>query len=406
VGERAGQWDALRSGCGTSRTLAIALGAILLAAPFGSWRFAGAQTPPPAAQDDRGPALPGPDGAGLAPDSEPSWQPPVPDAKEHDWIRLKSGEWLKGDVDRLRSDELTFDSDELDELDFDWDDVMELRSPRIYTYVFERRVVAVGTALIRDGVVAVRSGEEVRRFERDELVSIVTGAERERDYWDGKVSLGATVRSGNTNQQDFTGVGFIRRAGPFGRFRIDYNGAISVLDDVQNTNNHRLSGKLDIFLSKRFYVTPVSLDAFKDRFQNIEIRVTPSAGLGYSIIDRKKLGWEVELGGGAQYTRFTSTPASGDREILSGALVAGSRLEWDLTKRLELDADYSLTLGVPEVERSFQHFLGTFSFELTNLLDFDVTFNWDWQADPVPGADGEVPKKSDFRLSLGLGIEF
>jgi putative salt-induced outer membrane protein YdiY len=406
VGERVGQWVAECSARGPSRALAVALAAILLAAPFGSWRSAGAQTPAPAAQDDRGPLSPGPDGAAVAPDSAPSWQPPVPDAKEYDWIRLDTGEWLKGDVDSLRSDTLKFDSDKLDDLEFDWDDVVELRSPRVYTYVFERRVVAVGTALIRDGVVAVRSGEEVRRFERTELVSIVTGADRERDYWDGKVSLGATVRSGNTNQQDFSGVAFIRRAGPFARFRVDYNGAISLLDDVQNTNNHRLTGKLDVFLSKRFYVTPVSVEAFKDRFQNIEIRVTPSAGLGYSLFQRKKFEWELELGGGAQYTRFTSTPASGEREIVGGALVAGSRLEWELTDRLEIDADYSLQLGVPDVNQTFQHFLGTFSFELTTLLDFDVTFNWDWQADPVPGANGEVPEKSDFRLSIGLGIEF
>jgi putative salt-induced outer membrane protein YdiY len=379
---------------------------LLVAASLAPPRSARAQSPRPGSGDE-GAAVPGaiddPEGGS---DPESVWQPPVPDATEYDWIRLDTGEWLKGDVDSLRSDTLKFDSDKLDELEFDWDDVIELRSPRIYTYVFEGRVVDVGTARIRDGVVAIRSGDAVRRYDRDDLVSIVAGAERERDYWDGKLSLGASVRSGNTNQQDFTGWGFIRRAGPFARLRVDYNGAVSLLDDVQNTNSHRLSGKLDVFLSRRFYLTPLAVEAFWDRFQNIEIRVTPSAGVGYSVFDRKKLDWDVELGGGAQYTRFTPTLETDERETVGGSLVAGTRLEWDLTDRLEIDADYSLTLGVPEVERSVQHFRGVFSIELTRLLDFDVAFTWDWQADPVAGANGEIPEKNDFRVSIGLGIEF
>ena len=405
MGERAGQGEAVCSGCGSSRPLVAALLALLVAAPFASWRSAGAQTPPLETGEGAGPTPEGPE-PDAASGGEPSWRPPVPDATEHDWIRLVSGEWLKGDIDRMRSDTLTFDSDELDLLDFDWDDVVELRSPRIYTYVFEGRVVAVGTALVRDGVVAVRSGEEVRRFDREDLVSIVTGAERERDYWDGKVSLGVTIRSGNTDQQDFGGVGFIRRAGPFARFRIDYNGAISVVQTEQTTNNHRLTGKFDVFLSKRFYVTPLYVDAFSDRFQNIELRLTPSARLGYSVVDRRKLDWDVELGAGVQYTRFVSISATGDRETTVGAAVVGSRLEWDLTDRFELDANYNLTLGVPEIERSSQNFQGIFSFELTSILDLDVTFNWDWVADPVQGADGEIPENSDFRLAVGLGIDF
>ena len=40
-----------------------------------------------------------------------------------DWLRLTSGEWLRGKIEYLDRQTLVFDSEELDELKLDWDDV-------------------------------------------------------------------------------------------------------------------------------------------------------------------------------------------------------------------------------------------------------------------------------------------
>src|SRR4029079_5102700 len=55
--------------------------------------------------------------------------PPAPDA--FDWIQLKSGEWLKGELIALYDGKLEFDSDELEKLTLDWDDVREGHKGRI-----------------------------------------------------------------------------------------------------------------------------------------------------------------------------------------------------------------------------------------------------------------------------------
>ena len=51
------------------------------------------------------------------------WRPPAPDPKSFDWLRLNSGEWLKGEIDRMRDETLYFDSEELDNLKVDWEDI-------------------------------------------------------------------------------------------------------------------------------------------------------------------------------------------------------------------------------------------------------------------------------------------
>ena len=55
--------------------------------------------------------------AGLADDAWDRFVPP-PDNR-FDWIQLKSGEWLKGDLKAMYNYSLEFESDELDRLELD-----------------------------------------------------------------------------------------------------------------------------------------------------------------------------------------------------------------------------------------------------------------------------------------------
>ena len=131
------------------------------------------------------------------------FEPIIPDSTDFDWIRLPSGEWLKGEIIVLRRGSLEFESDELGDLTFDWDDIGVLRSPRENSVLFEGKITATGTLLIRDGVVVV-GGEETKQYDRKLLLSIIPGEPTERNYWSGKFSLGIDNRAGNTNQVDFT----------------------------------------------------------------------------------------------------------------------------------------------------------------------------------------------------------
>ena len=128
------------------------------------------------------------------------WVPPVPDAKDFDWIQLTSGEWLKGEIMSLRRRTLEFDSVEMNRLTIDWGDVKMLRSPRINSIIYKNRETARGTLLIRDDLVIIGGPEGETRFPRSEIYSIVSDDDRELSHWDGKVTFGLASQSGNISQ--------------------------------------------------------------------------------------------------------------------------------------------------------------------------------------------------------------
>lgn len=349
------------------------------------------------------------DGSSVSGNAEgakaPAWSPPEPKPEKDDWIRLKSGEWLRGEIKSLRRDDLEFDSEELDDLELDWDDVVEVRTSRRYTVVFQDRTTTTGTLLIRDGMLTVY-GDTEQRYARDRILSIVPGEARELNYWTGKISVGLSLRSGNTDQSEFTALAFLRRRGPHSRFDLQYNGTIGTLDGTENVHNHRLAGKWDVFLTRHFFVTPLFMEYFRDRFQNIDVRLTPGAGLGYVLIDTKDFDWEVEGGGAYQYTRFDSVGVGEDRVEEEGAARFATSASIDITDDVEFRLDYALTFGVPETQDAYHHALALLSVEIFNDLDLDISFIWDRVETPRPDEDGNRPDRDDFRLTVGLGFEF
>ena len=336
----------------------------------------------------------------------PARTPPAYDPKKYDWIRLTSGEWLKGDVLSMRNDKFEFDSDEMDEQSFDWEDIAELRSSRKYTYTFTDRTFLVGTALILDKEVLLSVDGEERFLKRSDLMSIVPAGTRERDRWDGKLSIGLAFRRGNTDQTDFTYYAYVQRRDAFTRVRLDFNGAFGKVEEVETVNNHRSTAKFDLFLSPRFYVTPLAVIFYHDEFQNIDVQVTPAAGGGFHALKKKKAEMDLELAGGYQYTKYISVEAGADQENRSGAVIPRIRIETDPLKDVDFDVLYQAGITVPEPEDTTMHGEVILSIEITKVLDLDVSWIWDRVQNPQPEEDGTVPKKDDVKLTVGIGIDF
>lgn len=353
-------------------------------------------------------------------EGEERWAPLLPKKMKKDWVRLVSGEWLRGDLELLRDDTLEFESDELDDQKLDWDDVLELYSPHLNTWVFEgppdgssRRFVRagdqferIGTGVVKDGKVRLIVDGVEQVHPRSDLLAIIPGAPREFNYWSFLAGLSLGAQSGNTDQVDIGLNATIRREGPSTRTVVEYRGAIGTLDDEQNTNNHRASGKFDWFLSRRFYLTPIFLEAFHDRFQNIQLRLTPGSGVGYKVMDSKRIDWDFEAGLAGQYLRYDTVSAGRDRSNWNGVARFGTRIETEITSRIDFDVDYIFDLAFPDTGSSSHHSTSVLSVELTKIFDLDVTFVFDRTEDPEADSDGDVPEKNDLRLTVGFSIDY
>jgi putative salt-induced outer membrane protein YdiY len=342
-------------------------------------------------------------GSALAQESSRDFEPPQPD--KFDWIQIVSDEWLKGEIIAMYDDSLEFDSDELDELTFDFEDVKKIRSTGTMQVGLVDGGVAIGQ-LFLDGDEVRVVGDQEQKVERSQILSITSGAPREKNYWSGKVSAGANFRQGNTDQVETNGhMGFMRRTVK-NRMSLDYLANFSRTDDTTLSDNQRATVGWDRFVSDRFFLSPVLGEYFRDPFQNIAHRYTIGAGAGYQIIDTSKIDWQASVGLAYQNTRFDDVLEGDPTSASTPTLVASTLYDHELSGSVDLTLQYRFFVVNEESGQYTHHFVTGFEFDLIGSLDFDVTFVWDRIEKPRQNSDGTFPKKDDYRLNLALGFDF
>lgn len=329
----------------------------------------------------------------------------VPPADSFDWIQLKSGEWLKGRIKAMQERELEFESEELDDLDFHWKDIRQVRTHRTVDVLFVNGEELTGPVIITPTQITVM-GESPQVFDRTEVQSLTPSGIRELDLWTGNLAFGLALRAGNTRQIDFNGQAHFQRRTPATRFTLDYIGNISSVDGSESANNHRASSEFDLWVSRRVYLILPFAEYYKDPFQNLKHRVTTGVGVGYDLIVVPKVEWNIMTGPAYQQAWFESSQPGQPTAKGTGALVFGSRFDWDITRRIELILEYRGQYTSREVGETTHHSVNTLSLELTKRFDLDVSFIWDRIAQPKIGADGTRPKPDDFRLVVGVGWNF
>jgi hypothetical protein len=348
---------------------------------------------------------------GVAPiaaeQEQQDWQPDPPPAmpEQWDWMQTTSLEWFKGKLLDLYEEKLNFDSKELDELSFDWSDVKEIRTKGTMVVGLTGGRTAVGRVFLDGDTIRVL-GDEDQSFAKGDVLSITAGAPKEINYWDFKVSVGANYRTGNTEQTEASAEARVRRRTVKSRITIDYLGNYNSTNDEAVADNHRVSADWDLFLSKRFFVTPVFAEWYRDPFQNLAGKYTLAVAAGYDLIDTPKIDWEVSAGPGYIYTEFDDVEVGEPTDDSSGAFVIGTTYDHDITKRIDFLFEYRGTFTNETSGEYLHHLLTSLEFELTTILDFDITWVWDRIEQPRAGSDGTFPEQDDFRLSFMLGLDF
>jgi putative salt-induced outer membrane protein YdiY len=323
----------------------------------------------------------------------------------HDWMRLTSGEWLKGHLKRMRDDEIEFDSDKLDLVTFAWEKVDRLHCPQINTYVFDQKIDVVGRAVITKDTVLVETAEGIEEFPRIDLLSIVEGAPRERNWWSSKLGVGFSANAGNTNQGSLTAYFELVRADYRTRSRLRYDGTVGYANGEENVNRHLASAGVRLYMSKRWYFTPAAAQFLNDRFQNIRFRATPGAAAGIHLFDTKKVEWDVEAGLGYQYLEFMSTAAGVENPQSDGFISFGTWAEFEIVEDVELELEWRTNLVYTTIGNTNHTATARFSIEITDIFDFETSFLFLRTEDPVPRSDGTVPSGNDYQFIVSVALE-
>jgi len=334
------------------------------------------------------------------------WETSKPSATDFDWIQLVSGEWLKGEIKGLYKNSLEFDSDKLDLLTLDWKDIKYVETHIPGSAYIEGHGTVYGFFEINQSKIIVTDNDDLKEYERSQLVSFITGGEEESDYWTAKITLGLNLRSGNTDQVDYNAKANVKRQTSFSRIELDYIGNISITQDIETINNHRLAGTHDIFKTRNFFLRPIFGEYYRDPFSNIDSRVTIGTGAGYTIIDTKRVDWNIAGGPAYQSTHFVSVQDGEDIKETTPALVVSTDYDIELTSKLDFIFNYSTTWGNAASGGYTHHIVTTFENEITGSFDIDISFIWDRISKPTAADDGTIPDEDDYRLTLGISYEF
>jgi len=335
-----------------------------------------------------------------------AWTPPPPPPDEFDWIQLNSGEWLKGEFKVLYDDKVEFDSDELGLLNIDWADIKQVRGHAEHSIHFEGQEDVVGNFQVTGDQVLIVAGEESREFNRADIVSVVHGAPKERNYWSAKFTLGLNIKSGNSDRQDLNLALDLKRRTAESRFLANYLGFYSESNNIRTDDNHRLGSTYDIFKTRKFFWRPLLAEYYRDPFQNIASQITVGAGAGYQLIDTAKTEWRVAAGPAFKFTKFEDVQPGESDSQSTGAVWLGTDYNRELNSKMDLILGYNTVTGNQDSGGYTHHTFATLETELLSWLDFDTSFFWDHIQNPTPDSDGIVPKNNDYRFVIGLGLDY
>jgi putative salt-induced outer membrane protein YdiY len=345
--------------------------------------------------------------AQAQPGPAPEWSPSQLREIQHDWIQLKSGEWLKGRFRGMQGDRLSFYSEELDGQEFDWDKILHLHTLKPVELLLLDRTTVTGRVRVNSEHLVINEDAVVPQlFERDAVVAISPGGFSEWDRWSVDIAFGMSFRSGNVDQTDVNSAISLKRVTASTRLGLTYNGYRSVVSDADVADNHRGTLYFDWWLSDRLYWRIAQGELYRDPFQNIAARITAGTGLGYDIFKGKRFDWHVTAGPGAQWVRFSSVTAGQASDAVGPAGFAGTQTEWKVTRRIDFNVGYSVLIAGSDLGGIYQHFEARWEVDLTSLLDLDISFIWDRISDPIPDVNGVRPKPDDFRLVTSLSLEF
>ena len=335
-----------------------------------------------------------------------SWDGFAPPADEFDWIQLTSKEWLKGDIKVFFEDELEFDSDHFGVINIDFEDVRRLRSNTLQAIRIDDNDPILGQLEVTETQVIVTVDQRSSAFDRHRLVAVTDPADREIDKWSGDVILGVNIRSGNTDLVEFNTLAHTERRTLTSRVILDYIGNFNETEGVEVANNHRFNGSYDLLSTRKLFWRPLSVQYFRDVFQNIEHQATIETGLGFNAIDNARTELLFAGGIGANFLRNNSVTAGNESTNRSPAVSFTMDFDTELTSWMDYLFAFQARVVDEQSGTYQQHLLTTLSTDLIGNFDLDVSFVWDRIQDPQPRADGSIPEQDDYRLIIGLGYEF
>ena len=247
----------------------------------------------------------------------------------------------------------------------------------------------------------------VARWPRTQLLALTPSGKNERSYWSGDISLSLALRSGNVEEVDINNYAHLQRRTPRTRVLLDYTANYSKARDEVNADDWRVAARLDTWLTNRLYIVlPARRVLLRSTAEHRRPGDPGLQDLPTTSSTGRTCSGRSPLDPAYQWMRFTSVQP-GEPEKRDGVAAGiSTRLEWDVTKDIDVDFEYKGQFASKSAGDSTHHALVKLGIDLTKQLEVDLSLTWDRTVSPEQTASGTEPEPDDLRLSFGLGFEF
>jgi hypothetical protein len=326
-------------------------------------------------------------------------------ADDSDWIGTTSGEWVRGNIDSMREDNMEFDSDEFGALDINMREVAEVHAASLNTYVFDDRSALLGPAMITTTQIAVQTETGIVVRPRSELSRIIEGGARELDNWSFDLDLGLGLNRGNSNQLDFNMRVDFTREDRRTLSELGYFLNLGYADRALNVARHVVSFRNRVWLSRLWFVEPIVGQLLSDRFQDIRFRAQPAAtgGIRFLHVPSKAL-WDLAVGFGYQYNRLLDPDLGVENPANDGLTRFETRARFDFTPDIYLTLMWVTNLTFTTLGNTNHTGFAELFFEVTNILSLQASFLYLRTEEPRQRANGTFPVKNDYFFTLGVSL--
>ncbi len=316
-----------------------------------------------------------------------------------DIVQLHNGDKISGKISKMGAKSVTIFTKYAKDITINWEDISNLETDSDVIILKSDKTRVKGKIdSVRDGDISV-GGSIVNLTDVTKLNPVAEG-----EYiGDGALNIGGFLSRGNTEKGSLhVDTEYVYGNG-VNRFTLGGNYDVTHDDGKESSNNLRLYGEYNRFLDDKWYVY-AGADYSKDRFQDLDYRITGGAGLGYQFWDDSEKFLSFEAGPGYTYEVY-----SGDSERKSNYVNGRWALDfhyWVLEDTLQFFHNHEGIAGLQKTnvgDRDDDHTILIRSHTGVKVPvygNFHVLaqFDYDWNRYPATGKEHE-----DFRYILGAG---
>jgi putative salt-induced outer membrane protein YdiY len=313
-----------------------------------------------------------------------------------DEVFLKNGDRLTGSVKATNEGKLIFETSYSGEIGIKLADIQRVATDKPVTVQLDDKSQLTGILSTTDGT-EMRIAADVDAVPQPlpmARVAAISLPEIPRLKISGQTNVGLDMNRGNTDQDTYHADAESIFRWPDDRVTIGGSGDLEKSNGEKTKQQATLGGKYDHFLNKQWYLYS-GLGFEHDKFADLNLRTTVSAGSGYQIYETERTNLFIEAGPAYIWQNYDKS-----EDDNYAAVHWGLRFDRYLLKAWKLQAFHRHTLDWSVEESSAYLFKSATGLRIPILDSLQATAQVNFDRNNAPAADA---KKDDYEYLLTGG---